>query len=73
MHFELPKFKIIGRIFSRKCRVNANWPNGDRIVIGGFHDRSVAEYWLETEAAHWLTKGGWLSLEQDRSRSGKPG
>jgi hypothetical protein len=65
MHMELPKFTIMHRLFSRKVRVKAKWDNGDRLVIGGFHDKSVAEYWLETEAAHWLTKGGWLSLHND--------
>ena len=61
-HSGAPEFTLRRRFFSRACTVTARWPNGKRVVISGFADPAVAQYWIEVEAANWLERRG-LSLQ----------
>ncbi len=60
IHSTAPSFSLHRKFLSPNCYVVAKWDDGETLKIDGFHDKSVAEYWLQVEAKHWLTEHGLL-------------
>jgi len=60
VHRTLPVFVIHRRWLSQKCCVTARWDDGFSVAIRCFAKKSLAEKWLEAEAAQWLQQNGFV-------------